>query len=204
MEEAFERKLAKYEGQQVSTSRMESKVSPNRVEGPTFPDFIEEDRAQYVEFKIALDNLLHPQLPEHYKYSILLKQLKVPNGHRLVLAHAESVMPYTNALQALDRRYGCSFQFVLKDTETLESLPPIRAGDERAFNDIFLRVQAIVGMLKALKGDRIEEMSNVKRLLNLLPRSQQNQFRRHHLKRNPDKTKFSLLEFADWLQLEAN
>ncbi|XP_042575337.1 uncharacterized protein LOC122136428 [Cyprinus carpio] len=62
-------------------------------------------------------------------------------------------------------------------------------------------------MLKALKEEGIEELhsgSNVKRLLNRLPRSQQTQFRRHHLKRNPDKTKFSLLEFADWLQLEAN
>lgn len=62
-------------------------------------------------------------------------------------------------------------------------------------------------MLKALKGDGIEELhsgSNVKCLLNRLPRSQQTQFRRHHLKKNPDKMKFSLLEFADWLQLEAN
>ncbi|KAL1276940.1 hypothetical protein QQF64_023613 [Cirrhinus molitorella] len=177
------------------------------VEGPTFPDFVKEDRAQYVELRIALDNLLHPQLPEHYKYSILLKHVKVPNGHRLVLAHAESVTPYTNALQALDRRYGRPYQFVLREIEALENLPPIRAGDERAFDDFSLRVQAIVGMLKALKGDGIEELhsgSNVKRLLSRLPRSQQTQFRRHHLKRNPDKTKFSLLEFADWLQLEAN
>ncbi|RXN34362.1 hypothetical protein ROHU_004064 [Labeo rohita] len=59
------------------------------VEGPTFPDFIKEDRAQYVELRIALDNLLYPQLPEHYKYSILLKHVKVPNVHRLVLAHAD-------------------------------------------------------------------------------------------------------------------
>nr|XP_055027031.1 uncharacterized protein LOC129416689 [Misgurnus anguillicaudatus] len=177
------------------------------VEGPTFPDFTKEDRAQYVELRMALDNLLHPQLSEHYKYSILLKHAKVPNAHRLVLAHAESTMPYTNALQALDRRYGRPYQFVLREIETLENLPPIRPGDERAFDDFSLRVQAIVGMLKALKGDGVEELhsgSNVKRLLNRLPRSQQTQFRRHHLKRNPDKTKFSLLEFADWLQLEAN
>ncbi|XP_021324376.1 uncharacterized protein [Danio rerio] len=177
------------------------------VEGPTFPDFYKEDRAQYVELRMALDNLLHPQIPENYKYSILLKHVKVPNAHRLVLAHAESVTPYTNALQALDRRYGRPYQFVLREIETLENLPAIRAGDERAFDEFSLRVQAIVGMLKALKDDGIEELhsgSNVKRLLNRLPRSQQTQFRRHHLKRNPDKTKFSLLEFADWLQLEAN
>ncbi|XP_052446016.1 uncharacterized protein LOC127987697 [Carassius gibelio] len=180
---------------------------PPTVEGPTFPDFIKEDRAQYVELRIALDNLLHPQLPDHYKYSILLKHVKVPNAHRLVLAHAESVTPYTNALQALDRRYGRPYQFVLREIETLENLPPLHAGDERAFDSFSLRVQAIVGMLKALKEEGIEELhsgSNVKRLLNRLPRSQQTQFRRHHLKRNPDKTKFSLLEFADWLQLEAN
>lgn len=177
------------------------------VEAPTFPDFIKEDRAQYMEHRIVLDNLLHPQLPEHYKYSILLKHVKVPNGHRLVLAHAESVMPYTNALQALDRRYGRSFQFILKETETLESLPPIRAGNEQTFDDLFSQSPSNSRHAQSPKGEGIEELqsgSNVKRLLNRLPRSQQNQFRRHHLKRNPDKTKFSLLVFADWLQLEAN
>ncbi|KAL1275953.1 hypothetical protein QQF64_035576 [Cirrhinus molitorella] len=78
------------------------------VEGPTFPDFVKEDRAQYVELRITLDNLLHCQLPEHYKYSILLKHVKVPNAHRLVLAHAESLTPYTNALQAQEpTTYPC-------------------------------------------------------------------------------------------------
>jgi len=47
--------------------------------------------------------------------------VKVPNAHRLVLAHAESVMPYTKALQASDRRYGRPYQFVLMEIETLES-----------------------------------------------------------------------------------
>lgn len=44
-----------------------------------------------MELRITLDNLLHQQIPEHYKYSILLKHVMVPNAQRLVLAHAESV-----------------------------------------------------------------------------------------------------------------
>ncbi|XP_062287006.1 uncharacterized protein LOC133992303 [Scomber scombrus] len=179
----------------------------NHVEGPTFPDFTREDRAQYVELRLSLNNLLHQSQSEQYKYALLLKHVKTPNAHRLVLAHAESSTPYTNALQALDRRYGRPYQFVLKEIETLENLPPIRAGDERALDDFSLRVQAIVGMLKSLKDDGVEELhsgSNVKRLLNRLPRSQQQRFRRHQIRKNPNQVKTSLLEFAEWLQLEAD
>ncbi|RXN16554.1 hypothetical protein ROHU_021887 [Labeo rohita] len=93
------------------------------------------------------------QRPSQPTQPPVYQHVKVPNAHRLVLAHAEAVTPYTNALKALDRRYGRPYQFVLREIEALENLPPIRAGDERAFYDFSLRVQAIVVMLKALKGD---------------------------------------------------
>lgn len=62
-------------------------------------------------------------------------------------------------------------------------------------------------MLKSLKEDGVEEVysgSNVKRLLNRLPRPQQQRFRRHQIRKNPNQVKTSLLEFAEWLQLEAD
>lgn len=119
----------------------------HNFEGWTFPDFTKEDRAQCVELHLSLNNLLHQSHSEQYKYALLLKHVKVPNAHRLVLAHAESSTPYTNALQALDRRNGRPYQFVLKEIETLENLPTIRVGHERALDDFSLRFQAIVGML---------------------------------------------------------
>lgn len=121
-----------------------------------------------------------------------------------MLAHAQSVTPYTNTLQALDIWPALS---VCAEGKKTFNLPPIHAGEEWPFNNFSLKVQAIVGMLKVLKGDDTEELhsgSNVKHLLKHLPCAQQAQFRRHHLKRNPDKTKFSLLEVEDWLHLEAN
>ena len=74
-------------------------------------------------------------------------------------------------------------------------------------DDFSLHVQAIVGMLKSLKDEGVEELhsgSNLKRLLNRLPRSQQQRFRRHQIRKNPNQVKTSLLEFAEWLQLEAD
>lgn len=112
--------------------------------------------------------------------------MKVPNALRWVLAYAESIIPYTNTLQALERKYGWPYQFVLREIEALENLPPTRAGDEWAFDDFSIRVQAIVGMLKVLKQDGVEEVhsgSYVKCLLSHLPCLQQTQFRRHHLKK---------------------
>lgn len=87
-----------------------------------------------------------------------MKDVKTPNAHHLVLAHAESQTPYTDALHALDRRYGQPYQFVLKEIKTLENLPAIRAGDEHALDGFSLHVQAIVGMLKSLKEDGMEEL----------------------------------------------
>ncbi|XP_035235202.1 uncharacterized protein LOC118206521 [Anguilla anguilla] len=177
-------------------------AAPN-IEGPTFPDFTKEDRAQYVELRLSLSTLLHPTQSEHYKYAILLKHVKVPQAHRLVLAHAESSTPYSEALKALDERYGRPYQFALKEIEDMERLPPIR--DDRAFDEFATRVQSLVGMLKSLKGEGREELhcgSNVKRLLSRLPKHQQERFRRQQYRKNPDQLKLSLIDFSDWLKAE--
>ncbi|XP_039539859.1 uncharacterized protein LOC120487658 [Pimephales promelas] len=176
---------------------------PLNIEGPTFPDFTQEDRAQYVELRLSLSTLLHPSQSEHYKYAILLKHVKVPQAHRLVLAHAESNMPYSEALKALDERYGRPYQFVLKEIEDMERLPPIRS--DRALDEFSIRVQSLVGMLKALRGEGHEELhcgSNVKRLLSRLPKHQQERFRRQQYRKDPDKLKLTLTDFSEWLKAE--
>ncbi|CAM4718193.1 unnamed protein product [Leuciscus chuanchicus] len=177
--------------------------APPNIEGPTFPDFTKEDRAQYVELRLSLSTLLHPSQSEHYKYAILLKHVKVPHAHRLVLAHAESNMPNSEALKALDERYGRPYQFVLKEIEDMEPLPPIR--DDRALDEFSIRVQSLVGMLKALRGEGHEELhcgSNVKRLLSRLPKHQQERFRRQQYRKDPDKLKLTLTDFSEWLKAE--
>jgi len=159
-----------------------------------------EDRAQYVELRLS--TLLYPSQSEHYKYAILLKHVKVPHAQHL-LAHAESSVLYSEALKSLDERYGCPYQFALKEIEDIECLPLIR--DNRALDKYAIRVQSLVGMLQFLHGEGQEELqcgSNVKRLLSRLPKHQQEMFRCQQHRMNPDKMKVSLIDFSEWLKAE--
>ena len=76
------------------------------VEAPKFPDFTREDEVQYKMLRMALNNLLDPDETEEFKFHILLDHLKVDQARRLALAYSYSQQPFTEALRALDDRYG--------------------------------------------------------------------------------------------------
>lgn len=115
--------------------------------------------------------------PERYKYLILLKHVKVQHAHCLVLVHSESSMPYSEALKALNKHYGHSYWFALKEIKDMEHIPPIQ--DDGALDECAIRVQSLAGMLKSLQGKGHEELhcdSNVKHVLSRLPKHQQERF----------------------------
>lgn len=173
------------------------------VEGPSFPDFTKEDRAQYIELRMCLESLLHESQPEAYKYAILLRHVKAPRAHSLVLAHAQSNMPYTESLEALDDRYGRPWEFIIQEIKAIEQLP--QAKDDRALDDLSVRVQSLVGMPKALKEDGLHELhcsSNVERILSKLPKHRQERFRRQQNHRHSNRHGLSLDDLSTFLRDE--
>ena len=151
---------------------------PPYVEETTFPNFTKEDRSQYIELRMCLETLLTASQDERYKYALLLRHVKVPRAHNIALAYAHSTTPYSDALAALDDRYGRPWDFVLQELREIEKLPPVK--DDRALDDLSVRVQSLVGMLQSQQQKGFCELyasSNVERILNKLPKFRQERFR---------------------------
>ena len=100
--------------------------------------------------KMALSNLIAPGESEQYKYHILLDHLKVDQAKRLALAFVHALDPFTQAIRALDERYGQPRQLVLRELQGIMDMPAIRVGDGRALDQFALRVQALVGLLQSM------------------------------------------------------
>ncbi|RXN35500.1 guanine nucleotide-binding subunit alpha-12 isoform X2 [Labeo rohita] len=180
--------------------------SYRRVEGPSFPDLTREDESQYLMLKMALSNLLDPGESEKYKYHILLDHLKVDQARRLALAYVYAPDPYTQAIRALDERYGQPRQLALKELRAIMEMPAIRIGDGRGLDQFSLRVQALVGLLQTMGSEGLAELtcgSHVERLLEKLPHEQFCQFKRCMSSNRSGPLSYNLLDFSNWLQQEA-
>lgn len=175
---------------------------PPYVAPPTFPDFKVEDRAQYLELRMCLDSLLTDIYDERYKYAILLQHVKVPRARMMISAFGWSDKPYSESIAALDDRYGCPWDF-LAEISVIEKLPPVR--DNQALEDLFVKVQNLVGMLKCQGEDGLYELnssSSVKRILEKLPPFRQERFRRLQNRLHPNKPGSCLIDLAAFLKDE--
>ncbi|KAL3976614.1 thrombopoietin [Sarotherodon galilaeus] len=175
-----------------------------KLEGPSFPDLTSEDEIQYRLLRMALTNLLDPHETEHFNYHVLLDHLKVDQAKRLALAFSYAPDPYTQAIKALDERYGQPRQLALKELRNILELPPIRAGDGWTLDNFALRVQALVGLLSTMGDQGRAELdcgSHVDRLLAKLPAEHFSRFKRHVYREQAEMT-YTLPLFSSWLQME--
>ena len=176
---------------------------PPYVEETTFPNFTKEDRSQYTELRMCLETLLTASQDERYKYALLLRHVKVPRAHNIALAYAHSTTPYSDALAALDDRYGRPWDFVLQELREIEKLPPVK--DDRALDDLSVRVQSLVGMLQSQQQKGFCELyasSNVERILNKLPKFRQERFRRQRNHLPASQPDLSLIDLSNFLRTE--
>ncbi|XP_028435101.1 protein transport protein sec31-like [Perca flavescens] len=98
------------------------------IEAPKFPDLTREDEVQYRMLRMALNNLLDPDESEEFKFHILLDHLKVDQARRLASAYSYAQQPFTEALKALDERYGQPRQLALRELKNIMALPPDTSG----------------------------------------------------------------------------
>ncbi|KAM3603071.1 uncharacterized protein V6R79_016080 [Siganus canaliculatus] len=121
----------------------------------------------------------------------------------MISAFGWSDKPYSESIAALDDRYGRPWDFILTEISVIEKLPPVR--DNQALEDLFVKVQNLVGMLKCQGEDGFHELnssSNVKRILEKLPPFRQERFRRLQNRLHPDKPGSSLIDLAAFLKDE--
>lgn len=90
--------------------------------------------------------------------------------------------PYSCALAALQTRYGQPRQLIQGEIDTLLSTPPIKIGDNAAFQEFTLSVRSLVGLLESVEGEKGSELkcgSHVDKLLSKLPPSYRDGFIEH-------------------------
>ncbi|XP_061128044.1 uncharacterized protein LOC133149871 isoform X1 [Syngnathus typhle] len=179
---------------------------------PTLPFFESGKESDFALLKMALDNLMnsHTHLSEHYKYQVLLGQLKLPSALQLAKSYMYDPAPYTAAVGALQDKYGQPRQLVQSELGAILNSPAIKFGDADAFDSFALSVQSLVGMLRTLEGPVGYELrcgSHVDRLLSKLSPSQRDGFVEYCLVRGilqpGSELTYSLPDFAAWLQMKA-
>lgn len=74
---------------------------PSRVEGPSFPYFIQNYPHEFIMLKMAFTNLLQDE-PELYKFHIILDHLHLPSARHIALSYAHDPRPFSMALAALE------------------------------------------------------------------------------------------------------
>lgn len=118
--------------------------------------------------------------------------------------------PYTSALAALRTRYGQPHQLVQSEISTILNTPPIRVGDNAAFQEFSLSVNSLVGLLQSVEGKEGSELkcgSHVDKLLCKLPPAYRDGFVEYcyaqgFLKDGTSRT-YTLQHLASWLQVKA-
>lgn len=139
------------------------------------------------------------------KFHILLDHLKVDPAKRLASAYSYAQQPFTEALKALDERYGQPRQLALRELKNIMALPPVRPGDGHGLDAFALRVQALIGLLRTMAGQGNAELlcgSHVDRLLEKLPNEHVSRFKRH-MHRSQVHADYDLTDFSEWLQMES-
>lgn len=178
----------------------------SRVEGPTFPSFINEDPHEYAMLKMALRNLLPPWETEIYKYHVLLDHLKLPSAKHIALAYSHDPQPYSKSIAALDQQYGQPHHLALKEITTILNLPKVQSGDAKAFHNFAVRVQSLVGMLQAMGQNKgAAELAcslHVQHLVSKLPPDSVANFICYN-RSTRSGAPYTIVDFATWLQSEA-
>ncbi len=81
--------------------------------------------------KKGLDGVLGPHLhlTEDYKFQVLLDHLKLPAAFQIAKRYMYDPRPYTQAMQALQQRYGQPRQLVQGEIGSILCTPPLKPGD---------------------------------------------------------------------------
>ena len=164
-----------------------------------------EDSCEFARLKLALDNILPLDAPEHFKFQILTDHLRCEEALLIADSYSNSSFPFSDTMRALIEMYGQPQHLALKRITKLMDGPSIRGGDIRAFKSFALQVRAPVGMLHQLgEQDRAELRcsSHVSGLLAKLPYDLRANFQRFV---NPIRTPIPpLLDLAEWLEYEVH
>ncbi|KAM9753665.1 uncharacterized protein ACNS7B_006885 [Menidia menidia] len=170
---------------------------------PSIPNLVHEDPREFARLKLALDNILPYEAPEHFKFQILTDHLKCEEALLIADSYSNSPFPFSDTMRALTEMYGQPQHLALKRITTLMDGPPIRSGDIRSFKSFALQVRALVGMLHQLGEQGRTELrcgSHVSRLLAKLPYDLRANFQRFV---NPIHTPVpTLLDLGEWLEYE--
>ncbi|KAK7890973.1 hypothetical protein WMY93_022936 [Mugilogobius chulae] len=105
---------------------------------PALPIFESGRESDFALLKMALDNLMnsHPHLSEHYKYQVLLSQLKLPSALQLAKSYMYDSRPYTAALGALQDKYGQPRQLVQSELGAILNSPAINSCSPKRYEHL--------------------------------------------------------------------
>ncbi|KAL0199202.1 hypothetical protein M9458_007742, partial [Cirrhinus mrigala] len=176
---------------------------------PRLTVFSSGKESDFLMLKKGLDSILgpHRHLTEDYKYQVLLDHLQLPSAYQVAKRYVNSPYPYTNAMQALEQRYGQLRQLIQSELRAILNAPAIRPGDAQGFEDFAAAVYTLVGMLNTMEGPSRYELqcgSHVDTLLTKLPVSYRDSFIEYclnqHIIVSGSSRTYTLPEFAEWLE----
>ncbi|XP_057679968.1 uncharacterized protein LOC130908509 isoform X2 [Corythoichthys intestinalis] len=182
------------------------------VPKPKIPNFTTDSEKEFANLKLALDNLLEPhtELTEKYKYHVLLEHLQLPEAQMIGQSCRHDPFPYSATMHALQLQYGQPHQLAQSEIAAILTMPDVKSGDARTFQNFALRVHLLVSMLLSFEGSRGMELnccSHVDRLLSKLPRYLRDGFIEHlqlHGKLNTmSLNPYNLQDLNGWLQGKA-
>lgn len=179
---------------------------------PRLPYFDSGRESDFVLLDMALGNLVsvHTHLSEHFKFQILLDHIKLPSAYKLAKSHMYAKDPYTAALAALRTRYGQPRQLVQGEINSILNTPPIKMGDNAAFQEFTLSVRSLVGLLESVEGKHGSELkcgSHADKLLGKLPPSYRDGFveycYKYGLLKDGTSRTYTIQHLSTWLGTKA-
>ncbi len=81
---------------------------------PTIPHFSHDDPWEFARHKLALDNVLHDDASESFKFQILLDHLKLEDALLVADSYSHSRTPFSDTMRALTDMYGQPYQLALQ------------------------------------------------------------------------------------------
>ncbi|KAL0147788.1 hypothetical protein M9458_056904 [Cirrhinus mrigala] len=199
-----------YTSHTVTPGLMEMAIASSYgIPKPRLTVFSSGKESDFLMLKKGLDSILgpHRHLTEDYKYQVLLDHLQLPSAYQVAKRYVNSPYPYTNAMQALEQRYGQPRQLIQSELRAILNAPAIRPGDAQGFEDFAAAVNTLVGMLNTMEGPSRYELqcgSHVDTLLTKLPVSYRDSFIEYclnqHIIVSGSSRTYTLPEFAEWLE----